>query len=363
MLVHRNRPAAPEPCRKTIAPSREDVVVGVECLFTWYWLADLGAPEGVPFVLGHALDMTAIHGGKATNDTIASQQIAVRLRGGLLPQAYVDPAAMRAPRDLLRRRLHLARQRAKLLAHVQHPHSQDHLPAIGHKMADKATRDEVAERCADPAGPKRIAVDLARITSDDALLGEVERTILNPATHHDAHTLYLLHTVPGIGKRLSLVWRYAMHEIHRFPTGQEFVSYCRLVNCAKESVGKRLGGAGKKLENGHLPWAFSDAAGLCLRDHPPAPKDLARLEKTHDTGKALTALAHQLARAVYDLLQRHVAFAKEPCFQHSWRGVDEPGTSLDTQGMHLSDALETAASRASLNAQARRGRQTRSPAR
>ena len=72
-----------------MAPSRADVVVAVECLFTWYWLADLCAQEGIPFVLGHALSMKAIHGGKAKNDTIDSQKIAARLRGGMRPQAYV----------------------------------------------------------------------------------------------------------------------------------------------------------------------------------------------------------------------------------------------------------------------------------
>jgi transposase len=59
--------------------------VCIECLFTWYWLADLCAYEGLPFVLGHALYMKAIHGGKAKNDTIEAQQIAVLLRGGMLP--------------------------------------------------------------------------------------------------------------------------------------------------------------------------------------------------------------------------------------------------------------------------------------
>jgi hypothetical protein len=38
--------------------------VGVECIFCWYWLADLCASEQIPFVLGHALYMKAIHGGK-----------------------------------------------------------------------------------------------------------------------------------------------------------------------------------------------------------------------------------------------------------------------------------------------------------
>jgi len=35
-----------------------------------------------------------------------------------------------------------------------------------------------------------------------------------------------------------------------------------------------------------------------LREHPAAQQLLARLEKTHSKGKALTILAHTLARAV-----------------------------------------------------------------
>ena len=77
-------------------------------MFTWYWLADLCADEGIDFVLGHALYMRAIHGGKAKNDKIDSHKIAVLLRGGTFPLAYVYPKPMRATRDLLRRRNHLA---------------------------------------------------------------------------------------------------------------------------------------------------------------------------------------------------------------------------------------------------------------
>jgi transposase len=315
LLVHRNMPAAPEPLLKTIAPDREDVVVGVEGLFTWYWLADLCAQEGIPFVLGHALYMKAIHGGKAQHDTIDSQKIAALLRGGMLPQAYVSPAAMRATRDLLRRRMHLTRKRAELLAHVQNTNSQDNLPASGKKIAYKANRDGVAERFADPAVHKSIDVDLALLGYYDELLRDVELTLLKTAKHHDANTLYLLQTVPGIGKILSLVLLYEIHDINRFPTVQEFVSYGRLVTCAKESAGKRLGTAGTKLGHAHLTWAFSEAAVLFLRDHPPAQKDLARLEKKHDKGKALTVLAHKLARAVYYMLKRPVVFDKEQFFQ------------------------------------------------
>jgi hypothetical protein len=61
--------------------------------------------------------------------------------------------------------------------------------------------------------------------------------------------------------------------------------------------------------------AFSEAAVLFLRDHPAAQKYLARLEKKHEKGKALTILAQQLARAVYYMLTRQVAFDREMFFQ------------------------------------------------
>src|SRR6266498_5358467 len=139
ILGPQNFKASPETFLKVIAPYRDDLVVAVECLFTWYWLADLCMREGLAFVLGHALYMKAIHGGKAQHDKIDAHKIAVLLRGGMLPQAYVYPAAMRATRDLLRRRCHLVRKRAELLAHIHNTNSQYNLPEIGKKIAYKAT--------------------------------------------------------------------------------------------------------------------------------------------------------------------------------------------------------------------------------
>ena len=139
VVLHRNMTAAPEPFLKAIAPYRDAMVVAVECLFTWYWLADLGAQARLPFVLGQALSMQAIHGSKAKNDKIDSQTIAVLLRGGLLPQAYGSPAGMRAPRARLRRRSPLTRPRAEWRAHVQNTNSQYNLPEIGKRSPIQPT--------------------------------------------------------------------------------------------------------------------------------------------------------------------------------------------------------------------------------
>jgi Transposase len=131
IMLHRNMKTNPETFLKAIAPYRDDLVVAVECMFTWYWLADLCVQEDIAFVLGHAHYMQAIHGGKAKNDRVDAHQIAVLLRGGMLPQAYAYPAEMRATRDLMRRRLKWVRQRAEHLTHIRQTNAPYNRAALG----------------------------------------------------------------------------------------------------------------------------------------------------------------------------------------------------------------------------------------
>jgi transposase len=311
VLVHRNVTATPTAFLDTISPYRDDLVVAAECMFTWYWLADLCAAEGIGFVLGHALAMKAIHGGKAKNDNLDSHKIAVLLRGGLLPQAYVYPAAMRSSRDLLRRRLHLVRKRGQLLAHIQNTRAQYNLPEFERRLAYPANRDGVPDYFSDPSVRKSIDVDLALLDRYDALINDLELMLVRTAKQHDADAFHRLRSVPGIGKVLGLTILYEIHNITRFDRVQEFASYARLVKGRKQSGGKMLGTSGAKMGNVHLKWAFSEAAVLFLRHATGGKKFLAVLEKKHGKGKALSILAHKLGRAVFYILARRTVFAME----------------------------------------------------
>ena len=174
--------------------------MAAECMFTWYWLVDVCAAEGIAFVLGHALAMKAIHGGKAKNDKIDSRKIASLLRGGLVPQAYVYPASMRATRDLMRRRLHFVRKRGQLLAHIQNTRAQYNLPAFGRRLAYPANREGVGAHFSDPSVRKSVEVDLTLVTQYDSLITDLELTIVREAKRHDADAFHRLRSVPGIGR-------------------------------------------------------------------------------------------------------------------------------------------------------------------
>src|SRR5262249_56847608 len=83
IVLHRNMPCAPELFLKAVAPYREDMAVGVECIFTLYWLPRLCAKQNISFVFGDALYIKTIHRGKAQKHKIYAHKIAVRFPGGV----------------------------------------------------------------------------------------------------------------------------------------------------------------------------------------------------------------------------------------------------------------------------------------
>ena len=308
--------ASPQAVLDALAPYRQDVALACECMFAWYWLADLCQEQKIPFVLGHALYMKAIHGGKAKNDKIDAEKIARLLRGGNLPVAYAYPRAMRATRDLLRRRTFLVRQRAHLLAHVVNTNSQYNLPPLTKKLSYAANRVEldVAARFSDPSVRKAVEADLALVDACDTQIRELESYLTRAAKVDDPQAYQRLRSVPGIGPVLALVFLYEIHDIRRFAEAGQFLSYARLVRCAHESAGKKKGTGGQKIGNAHLKWAFSEATCLLLRGSEQAKHWLARREKKRGKARALGALAARLGRAVYHLLRQKEAFDAQRFF-------------------------------------------------
>lgn len=306
--LHKNLPAEPGSFLAALASFRPSIVVGVECMFAWYWIADLCHQEGIPFVLGHALYMKAIHGAKAKNDRLDAKKLAVMLRGGTFPQAYVYPREMRATRDLLRRRTKLVRFRAELMAHITNTNSQANLLPLACKVRTLANKSHILERFQDPITRRSMHLDLEIIHFMDRQIENLEKELLRKAQHHQPRTLNLLRTVHGIGPVLAMTILYEIHDVARFPRVQDFASYARLVTCAHESAGKRSGSGGRKIGNAHLKWAFSEAAALFLRNNPQGQQYRNRLARKHGRGKTLSILAHRLGRAVYHMLKKNEPF-------------------------------------------------------
>lgn len=308
VVLHKNMKANPDALTNAIRPFLNNLIIAVECMFTWYWVSDYCDENNIDFALGHALYMKAIHGGKAKNDKIDSYKIASILRGGTFPVAYNYPKKMRATRDLLRRRMNLMRTRSELLAHVQNTNYQYNLQGFGKKITYKCNRHLLENRFNDPSAQRNVQLDIDMVDAYDKELSKVENYLKNNAISHDYMSYMILKSFPGIGNILSLVILYEMHDIKRFKTVQKFSSYARLIKCRAESAGKAFGTSGSKIGNAYLKWAFSEAAILFMRKNPEAKAYINKLSKKHGKGKAISILAAKIGRTVYFMLKRKNPF-------------------------------------------------------
>ena len=307
-LYHYDLPTQTDSLLPVIKPYLPNLVIAVECIFTWYWIADLCAQQNIPFVLGHALYMKAIHGAKTKNDRIDSQKIALLLRAGMIPMAYVYPADMRSTRDLLRRRMYFVHKRSELLSHIQNTKSQYNLPDFEKRLDRKSNRSGINQHFNDPSVRKSMELNISLLDIYETLLKEVELFLVHHAQIHDPNNLYLLKTIPGVGKILALVMLYEIHDIKRFSTVQNFVSYARLIKPKKESSGKITGTANRKMGNAYLRWAFGESATLMLRERDEVKAYHQKLKNKHGKAKAMAILSHRIGRAAYFMLKNQRAF-------------------------------------------------------
>ncbi len=142
----------------------------------------------------------------------------------------------------------------------------------------------------------------------ETLLKELELFLIKHAKENNPHDLYLLQTIPGVGKILALVILYEIHNINRFLTVQNFVSYARLIKPKKESAGKITGAANAKMGNAYLKWAFGEAATLMIRERPEVKTYHQKLKNKHGKAKAMAILSHRIGRAVYFMLKNKKVF-------------------------------------------------------
>ncbi len=188
---------------RILAPFQDQIVVGVECMHCWYWISDLCLDYAFDFVLGHALYMKAIHGGKTKNDRIDSYKIASLLRGGNFPLANVYPKAMQATRDLLRRRTKIMRHGADLKPYFSNTFSQYNYPAPNLQLRYPYAREKVRNRFNEPAINRNLDIDLNVIAFYTKELASVEHFIEQNAKQHNPQDYQLLQTVPGICRILA----------------------------------------------------------------------------------------------------------------------------------------------------------------
>lgn len=309
ILTHKNMSASPDKLAEALFPYNEDdIVVGVENVFSWYWVEAFCSSKGIPFVLGHSAYIRRMYCGKGKNDRRDSEHIASLMRAGMFPTSFTYPKNMRSTRDLLRRRIYLTNKKAEFEAHSKILGLQNNLINANEFFASQFQANQKSALLINDALKANIDADVALTTAFKKKIYDIEVLIEKQSMHHDAKKIDILQSIPGTGKIISLVIFYEIGEIDRFPKLQNFLSYSDVIKVKAESAGKIYKNSDSKHGNQHLKWAFFQAAFHFLTSKQVNKIWVDEFIGNYGRQKGLSILAKKLATVVYYMLKRNEVF-------------------------------------------------------
>ncbi len=292
---------------QVLEPYCEDLEgVAVESTFNWYWLVDGLQEAGYRMHLTNTWAVQQYEGLKYTDDRHDARWLAHLLSLGILPEGYIYPKEERTTRDLMRRRSFLVRKRTAFMLAMRGAFENRTGTRINSNDLKQWKAEDVEAHVDDPAAAFGITCLLEPMHVLSSQIKKIEKGVL--ARGRLRPEFAPLETVWGIGKILGLTIMYEVGDIGRFRKVGNFTSYCRLVNTARLSAGKRKGSGNRKNGNPYLSWAYSEAAHHAVRHHPEAQKYYQRKRSKTNGIIAIRALAHKLARASYHVMRDHVNF-------------------------------------------------------
>ena len=286
--------------------------VVVESTYNWYWLVDGLLDAGYRVHLANTAAIKQYDGLKHRGDESDARQLAHLLRLGLLPEGHIMPKAVRAVRDLARKRMQLVQQRTSQILSIENSLSRYTGGRISSNSIKRLQETDLVQM---HLGEMQALGLKANVAVMQALQVEIDRLEQVLAKHCRAEPDYrLLKTVDGIGDALATVILLETGRIERFADVGNYASYCRCVGSKHESNGKKKGEGNTKNGNRYLAWAFVEAANFAVRYCEAARRFYQKKKAKRNSTVAIKAVAHKLARACYHMLKTNKAFSVERCF-------------------------------------------------
>jgi transposase len=265
----------------------------VEATGRWYWLRALLGPEGIDLHLAHAKFLKAIAYAKVKTDAIDATTLGQLLRAGLIPEAHMISDTRRGPRDVLRARLRMVTRRSSAKNSLDRLLEKWNVP----RVEDLPPLYQVQAAC---------QTALITVLTDQihTLEGAVQPALL------DSTAVQRLLWIPGIGRLLAFTIFLEVDDIQRFPTIQQFWSYCRLVPGAADSADRHRHRRSKD-GNRYLKLAFSHAAVRAVQYFPEVRQWYLRWKRKKPLRVARALVAKELAKSVYHVLRDDVDFNQQ----------------------------------------------------
>lgn len=290
-----------------LEPLRERIVaVAVESTFNWYWLVDGLIEAGYEVRLVNTAAVQQYNGLKYSDDRHDARWLAHLMRLGILPTGYIMPKELRATRDLLRKRMHLVRQRTANILSAENLTQRNEGVRVTVDDLRSLTVEALVDGEANAHRAMALRTTLEVILALDEQIGKIEKEIFKSL--RPSPVWKRLMTTWGVGPILATTIQLESGPAERFASPGDYASYCRCVRSERISNGKSKGKGNDKCGNRYLAWAWMEAANFAIRSYPAARRFYERKVARTNTIVARKALAHKLARAGWHVMRTDAPF-------------------------------------------------------
>jgi len=299
-----------------LEPYRDDLAgLVVESTYNWYWLVDGLMDAGFEVRLANTAAIQQYSGLKHGDDDSDANWLANMLRLDILPEGYIYPKEERMLRDLLRKRLQLVQQKTQNLLSIQGLYDRHLNRRLNSNKIKRLSMEQLSEDFPDANICMAVNGNLAILQCLTVQIKTIEASLKQQLKLRDE--FINLTSIEGIGLILALTIMLETGSISRFEKVGNYASYCRCVNGARYSNGKKKSNTNTKNGNKYLAWAFIEAANFAIRFNDTVKRYYQRKLAKTNVVVAKKAVAHKLARACFYVLRDQVEFDVNKAFGYS----------------------------------------------
>jgi len=292
--VHRVDNAALE-FAAVMAEAGDAPMVVIEATYGWYWVVDLLQDLGATVFLANP---NALNWGerRVKNDVIDATDLAVMLRLGRLPRAWIASPAIRELRELVRYRAKLVQLRSGLKAQVH---------AV---LAKEGVMPKSLDMFCQRGNAQLDALELARnyglrveslrslIAVYDQQIKVLERDIHQHLRHDRGYQA--VQAINGIGRTIAAILVAEIGDVSRFPSPAHLCSWVGLTPRHRESDQKTRRGRISKQGSKLLRWALIEGISR-YHGGPVLAAQHHTIAKRRGNNKARVATARKVLTLAY----------------------------------------------------------------
>jgi len=276
--------------------------IALEATHNWGMLYDLLTDQGFEVHICHSREAKMIGLASVKTDKVDAFKLAILLRAGLLPEAYVPCADSRELRSLVRGRASLMSQSTAIKNQIHAILRANWISSPWTDTFGKSGRRFLESLELAECYKLVIASKLSILDGIGEQVTLLNNEIVRRA-HLDARAM-LITTAPGFAEFRAVMTLAEIIDISRFSRAEKLVSYTGLNPREHSSGEKTRRGKITKEGSAWLRWIFVEAAQQAIKEEGKIRDLYLRVSERKGHNRGVVAAARELVVAVFWMLTR-----------------------------------------------------------